>query len=584
METSVLSHSTESLEEVFSLGLAGLAKDADRKGMLWYLQKLLDADVNTVVARLKSSRDRLVSFSTRDEARQHQLRLGDMGCVMMINAGWKVGRWIVNADMPELLEQRIDAAEQQGLPQVIALLQADTDILDADPQEVCASISGQQCVRVAEREFLVFCATASAKGAASWLKTVSSKFSLALKDSPKFTSTVAICPEDGRTLADVYASFDAHINGHELKAAPDMKTFAVPANLWPIAGSAWREALAVGEADMVASAPEAVADFPKAYWPADPDALSDYHGAVASGGAQQGRNILRNFSLGTDARRLMRGRILQKVRSMREIPTLPVMAMQAYQLAQSPDSNASELAQFVEREPALSARILSVVNSPYFGLNAPVESIKHALVLLGWEEIAHLALLLSSKAVFSRMHANIGQDLWRHAALAAEVSRHLAPRVPMVNASRMYTASLLHDVGKVCLYLVAAEEMQDCTRLAKEAQVPTYEMERERMGLDHAEVSGMLLRHWGLPEQLCCMIERHHGCWPGEQQIELDCALLGLIDHVTHRIEGSELAGDLLRIHRVHANKLEPFFGEFSLVSTDLLADDLQPALRSVAA
>lgn len=573
-----------SLEEVFSLGLAGLAKDADRKGMLWYLQKLLDADVNTVVARLKSSRDRLVNFASRDEARQHQLRLGDMGCVMVINAGWKVGRWTVDADLPEQLEQRIADAEQQGVPQVLALLQSDRDILDADPKGVLASITGQQCVRLTEREFLVFCATASAKGAASWLKSVASKFSLALKDSPKFSSTVAIFPEDGRTLTDVYESFEAHLQGHERKPAPDMKNFTVPANLWPIAGSAWREALAIGEADMVAAAPEAVANFLKAYWPADPDALNEYAGRNAAGGAQQGRNVLRNFSLGTDARRQMRGRILQKVRSMREIPTLPMMAMQAYQLAQSPDSNANELAQFVEREPALSARILSVVNSPYFGLSAPVESIKHALVLLGWEEIAHLALLLSSKAVFSRMHASIGDNLWRHAALSAEVARHLAPRVPKVNASRMYTAALLHDVGKVCLYMVAADDMQDCTRLAAEAQVPTYEIERERMGLDHAEVSGMLLRHWGLPEQLCVMIERHHGCWPGEQQIALDTALLGLVDHVTHRIEGSELAGDLLRIHRVHASKLEPYFGEFSVVSTDLLADDLQPALRSVAA
>lgn len=584
METANPIHSTESLEEVYSLGLAGLAKDADKTGMFQYLQKLLDTDLNSVVELLKSSRSRLIAFSSRDEARKHQLKLGDMGCVTMINSGWKIGRWVVDSDVPELIEKRIDQAEEKGIPQVIALLRTSNAIVDPDPQAILASTTGQQCVRVAPREFLIFCANESAKGAASWLKSTTSRFSLALKDSPKFTSAMALFPEDGHTLAEVYQSFEAHASGGERSAAPDMKDFAVPANLWPIAGSAWREVLAVGEAGMVAAAPEPVAQFLKAYWPADPDALNDYRGSSDGGGEQQGRNILRNFSLGTDARRLMRGRILQKVRAMREIPTLPVMAMQAYQLAQSPDSNATELAQFVEREPALSARILAVVNSPYFGLSSPVESIKHALVLLGWEEIAHLSLLLSSKAVFSRMHAGVGQQLWRHAALSAEVARHLAARVPNVNVSRMYTAALLHDVGKVCLYLVASDEMEDCTRHAKEAQVPNYEIERERLGLDHAEVSGMLLRHWGLPEQLCAMIERHHGCWPGEDQIDLDCALLGLIDHITHRVEGSENGGDLLRIHRVHAAKLEPYFGEFSVVSTDLLADDLQPALRSIAA
>ncbi len=584
METANPIHSTESLEEVYSLGLAGLAKDADKTGMFQYLQKLLDTDLASVVELLKSSRGRLVSFNSRDDARKHQLRLGDMGCVTLINSGWRIGRWVVDSDVPELIERRIDEAEAQGAPQVIALLRTSNAIVDADPQAICASVTGQECIRVAPREFLVFCANESAKGAASWLKTIASKLSLALKESPKFTSHVSLFPEDGRTLAELYESFNAPAQGRDRPATPDMKNFAVPANLWPIAGTAWREVLSVGESNMVGAAPAPVAQFLKAYWPADPDALSAFRVSNGTAGEQQGRNILRNFSLSTDARRLMRGRILQKVRSMRELPTLPVMAMQAYQLAQSPDSNATELAQFVEREPALSARILAVVNSPYFGLNSPVESIKHALVLLGWEEIAHLSLLLSSKAVFSRMSTSIGQQLWRHAALSAEVARHLAGRVPDINVSRMYTAALLHDVGKVCLYLVAGDEMEDCSRLAKEAQVPSYEMERERLGLDHAEVSGMLLRHWGLPEQLCSVIERHHGCWPGEDKISLECALLGLIDHITHRVEGSEKHGDLMRIHRVHATQLEPYFGEYSVVATDLLADDLQPSLRSIAA
>lgn len=584
MESANTSHCTESLEEVFSLSLAGLAKDADKTAMFQYLQKLLDADLNAVVEKLKSSRNRLVTFESRDDARTHQLRLGDMGCVTMINSGWKIGRWTVDSEVPELLEKRIDDADSKGAAQVIALLRSNSPILDVEPEAICASISGQECVRVAPREFLIFCANESAKGAASWLKSISSKFSLALKESPKFENTVALFPEDGRTLAEVYAGFEAHLNGTERSAQPDMKNFSVPANLWPIAGAAWREVLAVGEAGMIAAAPDDVAQFLKAYWPADPDALDSYRGNTTEGGEQQGRNILRNFSLGSDARRLTRGRILQKVRSMRELPTLPVMAMQAYQLAQSPDSNATELAKFVEREPALSTRILAVVNSPYFGLSSPVESIKHALVLLGWEEIAHLSLLLSSKAVFSRMHAGVAQDLWRHSALSAEVARHLAARVPEVSVSRLYTAALLHDVGKVCLYLVAGDEMEACTKHAQEAQVPTYEVERERLGLDHAEISGMLLRTWGLPEPLCTMIERHHGCWPGEQQIDLDCALLGLVDHITHRVEGSENAGDLLRIHRIHADKLQPYFGEFSVVATDLLADDLQPSLRSIAA
>ncbi|MEN8720292.1 MAG: HDOD domain-containing protein, partial [Oceanococcaceae bacterium] len=520
-----------------------------------------------------------------DQARRAQLALGDRGAVTTVRRGWSIGVWVVDEDVPEQLLDRLAEAESNGASLILARLTVAAPIKDANPAAICAQLSGRECLRLSTHEFLLFCPPGGSQGAASWIKAVASRLRLGLVGQPDIHASLAFCPDQGRTLADLHNHFhDRAENAVNRAPRADMKCFAVPGQSWPVAGSAWREVLALGEDNATSELPANIADYVRSYWPADPEATRHFAQHATPRIERCGRNILRNFSLGGESRRQTRSRILQKVRALRDLPSLPVMAMQAYKLAQSPDSNAEQLARFVEREPALSARILGVVNSPHFGLNASVESIRHAIVLLGWEEISQISLMLSSKTVFSRSQGVVGKELWEHAVRAAEVARHLARRVPDVSVSRMYTAALLHDVGKVCLHMVAADAMQECRNHARQAGVPTYEMERERLGLDHAELSGMMLRHWGLPETLCEIIERHHGCWPGEQGLPVESALLGLVDHITHRLEGSERHGDLTRIHRVHAHPLEPHFGAFSNITIDLLADDLQPQLRAVAA
>lgn len=584
MEVAIRPNSSENYGVVYALGMRGLADDADKAGIFKQLQVMLGLDQQGVADKLRNSRDNLVEFSSREEARRQQLFLGDLGCVTVVQEHLVIGTWRVDARVAKDLEQRIERAEHGGGAVAFALLKADVPLVDPDAEKKLRDIAQQDCIRVSSQEFLVYCLANTGKGAVSWLSSVVKGLSHALSLAPKFQSLVALCPDDGRDIYELYASFQKQQELGDKTA--ELRSFAVAANLWPVAGSAWQSLLALGERALTEDIPESVRAYVNAYWPADPESVLSYQSSAQSdkGVAGSGRMILRNFSLGSDARRLTRGRLLQKVRNLKELPTLPVMAMRAYQLAQTPDSNVNELAGFVEKEPSLSARILGIVNSPYFGLNTTVESIKHALVLLGWEEIAHLALLLSSKAVFNGGRGDVGQKLWCHAAQSAEVARLLAAQIPGANASRMYTAALLHDVGKVCLYLVAGEEMHSCEKYAVQAKLPQYEIERERLGIDHAEVSGMLLRHWGLPESLCAVIERHHGCWPGEQELPRDSALLGLVDHLTHRIEGTEPHGDLVRIHRIQVDQLKPFLSEFSIISTDLIADDLKSGIRKIAA
>lgn len=584
MDTAKSPPPTDQLSAVFSLRLAGLAKEVDRPKLFEYLRERMDVPLASVVERLKVRRDRILDFTSRDDARAEQLRLGDLGAVTVINEGWQVGDWFVDSDVPERFEQQLESAEANDADLVVAQLRASAP-LDAQAAKVCESLASRECLRMNAKELLLFCPPGSSKGAASWVKAIVSRLSLALPDTPSFEATVALCPEQGRTLDELYRSLHSIEDEQDAEAAEDNKQqpdFAERAIPWPIAGAAWPQVLALGLTNATADLPTAISDYIQAYWPADPDSLRHYQKVTpAESGA---RNILRNYSLAADSRQRNRGRLLQKVRNMRELPTLPVMAMQAYKLAQSPHSNAEQLARFVEREPALCSRILTLVNSPHFGLSSKVESIRHGIVLLGWEEIAHLALLLSTKAVFGGGLGEMGQRLWNHAAQAAEVARHLSERVPEVSASRMFTAGLLHDVGKVCLYLADPEAMSECARNAEHARVPTYEVERERLGIDHAEVSGMLLRHWGLPERLCNIIERHHGVWPNEKELPLESALLGLVDHVTHRLnDGDEVHADQMRVHFAHAKMLEPYFGEFSNVTTDLLAEDLEGQLRHAA-
>jgi putative nucleotidyltransferase with HDIG domain len=185
-------------------------------------------------------------------------------------------------------------------------------------------------------------------------------------------------------------------------------------------------------------------------------------------------------------------------------------------LLDQPAISNEDIVHVLKFDNVLTAKLLRACNSPFFGLEEPVSSVEQAVLILGHQQILHIALSIafsSSMAAPLPGYAAEGQELWQHSlvsALAAEnIARNnnAAPAEPPV----AFTAGLLHDIGKVVLSNVLTPDSQVAVRarIAQDGRSRT-EAEKDIIGVDHAEVGQCLLQAWRLPDPIIEAVANHH--------------------------------------------------------------------------
>ncbi len=574
MAATVAAHEP-GLKPAFRLTVTGLRPRARLEPLIGTLGGWLRLEPEQALDALASPPLQLVQGSDREKLEQQQRQLSDAGCESRIEPVWCYRHWSVT---PDLLA-RIEQAGRLNEPTVFALLHAlPTPGIARLNRYVQAAGAGRYILN--HGQLLVCRESASPVGAGRWLQQEQEKLEQALagaKGPVQVFSALAICPEDAALVPELLECLDARLReGREAgRGASSESPRQVLSR--PLAGRAWAKLTQLGlspQPGQGLSAEEA--GELQRHWPVD---LAQKAPEPFGPQDQRQTRIVDQFRAGS-IRRLERcWDLIHYFDEWKQLPSLPGVAMRAYELAQAADGNEEELGRVVRGDPALSARILSMVNSGYYGLAQKVGSIQHALVILGFEEIAELALMLSSESVFRSTSIEQGHRLWRHSAVTADIARALATRIQLPNPSTVYTAALLHDVGKVVLQAFRPEKMAELARIARFNRLPMYEMEREIFGHDHATLGAVLLRRWGLPESLCRQVEQHHGPLPQQGGMHAGAALVGLADHLAHRLAHSEGWADQMRLRRIHLETLKPALGDLDLATIDSLLQ--RPRLRA---
>ncbi|MDR1243507.1 MAG: HDOD domain-containing protein [Deltaproteobacteria bacterium] len=177
-----------------------------------------------------------------------------------------------------------------------------------------------------------------------------------------------------------------------------------------------------------------------------------------------------------------------------------------------------DLAALVERSQGLATKVLSVANSACYGLAGKVSSLARAVQILGLLELRSLVVFFSVSGALpgSKLpRAFPSKALWEHQIRTAIVGRQIAAiineaRQPVVDADIIYTAGLLHDLGKVVLAAREPVVWTEISALSVERNCDFASAEESYWGIDHSAVAGILLEAWGLPEILTQMISWHH--------------------------------------------------------------------------
>ncbi len=171
-----------------------------------------------------------------------------------------------------------------------------------------------------------------------------------------------------------------------------------------------------------------------------------------------------------------------------------------------------EIGDIIASDPDLSARLLRMANSAFYGFPSKVESIARALVSIGTRQLRDLVLATTVVRLFSQLpfdRVNM-QSFWRHSMHVGLVSRSIATTIGEPNDARFYVAGLLHDIGRLLMYLRAPSHMHHVLNRSGAEGRQVYAVEREVLGFDHGEAGGALLQAWRLPVSIVEPVRCHH--------------------------------------------------------------------------
>jgi len=225
--------------------------------------------------------------------------------------------------------------------------------------------------------------------------------------------------------------------------------------------------------------------------------------------------------------------------------SLPEVCFLVNDLVNDPNSEIEQIGHVISQDPALTARLLRLVNSSYYGFSNKIETVSRAILMVGLKELQHMVWATTAVETFSGLspdQANMA-GFWRHSIFTAVLSRILARECNILHPERLFVGGLLHDIGRLIFYCKLPQAMEEVLRLEQETgQRDGLDIERQVLGFDHAEVAGDLFESWKLPEALCIAVRHHHdpASTPGQG---MESAILHVADVMAHVLEAGDDEG-----------------------------------------
>lgn len=217
------------------------------------------------------------------------------------------------------------------------------------------------------------------------------------------------------------------------------------------------------------------------------------------------------------------------------LPVLPTVTSKILQVVDHPKANAGMLADLVSRDQVLTAKVLKMANSSFYGFSREIGTVRQAVVLLGFNTLRDLSLSSSVFNLFrgqqNNPHFNVS-EFWKHSTGVGLASRMLAERFHIGDASFAFTAGLLHDLGKVVFnQYMPMEYLQVMKKVFADGEELCM-AEMDVLGASHDQVGAWLARRWKLPESLEVVMANHHHPEKAKDSAPI-CMLVQLADYIT---------------------------------------------------
>ena len=205
--------------------------------------------------------------------------------------------------------------------------------------------------------------------------------------------------------------------------------------------------------------------------------------------------------------------LLKKLEGLRQIPTLPVVLAPLLRYLQQPveQLDVQTVTDLIAQDKSLAAQCLQMANSPLFGRWQKVESLRGAVIGLGFHRVSDIAMSCGVLNLVPKTSTSMDPVVfWEHSLGCALMCRHFARKISFESPGKAYLAGLLHDIGIIVNLSALANEFGSAFEMAKSEGIPLHEAEERVLGFTHCESGRLLAERWELPPELIEAVSLHH--------------------------------------------------------------------------
>lgn len=191
--------------------------------------------------------------------------------------------------------------------------------------------------------------------------------------------------------------------------------------------------------------------------------------------------------------------------------TLPQVYLKIRESIFNHNSSIHDVALVINQDPNISARILKIANSSFFGCATEITSVSRAITIMGLLQLHDLVLATVAVNAFKNISSELidMKDFWLHSVFCASIARLLARKSHVFDSERLFVCGILHDLGHLVIYSRCPKQAEKILARARQEKLPVASVEKEILGFDYAEVGGELLKSWNLPANLYEAVKTH---------------------------------------------------------------------------
>lgn len=239
----------------------------------------------------------------------------------------------------------------------------------------------------------------------------------------------------------------------------------------------------------------------------------------------------------------------QLILQSKELSSLPEIYTRVSELLDDEDSCSEKIGAVVQSDPAITSKILKVVNSPFYGFPSEISTIAQAINILGRNPLRQLLISSVIGGVFSRFSNEYFSmdEFWQHSVHTSVIAKYCYQNiVGKMKSDELFIAGLLHDIGKLIIAHQIPESTLELQRLIDLNEEHILDIETQQFGFTHAEVAASIMDKWGLPSLLQSCALHHHSPEQAEEQYQVQAWVI----HIANALSNSGLKPEEINISK----------------------------------